>query len=163
MMITSTRTMMIMITIITARKEDFFIPSNFKNDFECSVIYLNASKSVLLCALPFLLMCRDESNSRRFPQFQHHIWSSACYLFHSGVLIGLLFNPENGDDMFLRNLGWRSVVYIALYPRRQKSWNCNNYKQVDANTVLIPWGAVYSMTLLVYEVMASNGRVFDEQ
>jgi hypothetical protein len=31
------------------------------------------------------------------------------------------FNPEVGDDIFLRNVGWLSVVYMALYPRRENS------------------------------------------
>jgi hypothetical protein len=26
--------------------------------------------------------------------------------------------PENGDDMFLRNVGGLSLYYTALYPRR---------------------------------------------
>jgi hypothetical protein len=28
----------------------------------------------------------------------------ACCLLHAGFLLGLLFSPENGGDMFLRNL-----------------------------------------------------------
>jgi hypothetical protein len=30
---------------------------------------------------------------------------SACYLLHAGFLLGLFFGPENGGDMFLRNVG----------------------------------------------------------
>jgi hypothetical protein len=29
-----------------------------------------------------------------------------------------LFDPEDGGDMFLRNVGWNSTDYTALYPRR---------------------------------------------
>jgi hypothetical protein len=38
-------------------------------------------------------------------------------------LIGLLFYPENGGDMFLRNVVWLSTNYMTLrvYPRRQTS------------------------------------------
>jgi hypothetical protein len=30
--------------------------------------------------------------------------SCACYLPHGGFLLGLSFNPEDGGDMFLRNV-----------------------------------------------------------
>jgi hypothetical protein len=29
---------------------------------------------------------------------------SACCLLHAGFLLGLLLNPEDGTDMFLRNV-----------------------------------------------------------
>jgi hypothetical protein len=38
---------------------------------------------------------------------------AAC--FHAGVLLDL-FEPEDGDDMVLRNFGWLSTGYTALYP-----------------------------------------------
>jgi hypothetical protein len=37
--------------------------------------------------------------------------------FYSGTFLGL-FGPEDGGDMFLRNVGWLSTDYMALYPRR---------------------------------------------
>jgi hypothetical protein len=45
----------------------------------------------------------------------------AIYLTHAGFLLGLFFYTENGGDMFLRNIGWLSTDYTALYPRRYKS------------------------------------------
>jgi hypothetical protein len=30
---------------------------------------------------------------------------SACCLLHPGFLLALLFNPEDGDDIFLRTVG----------------------------------------------------------
>jgi hypothetical protein len=38
--------------------------------------------------------------------------------FQAGFLLGLFFDPEDGDDMFLRNVSWPSTDYTALYPRR---------------------------------------------
>jgi hypothetical protein len=38
--------------------------------------------------------------------------------FHVGFLLVLFFDPEDGGDMFLRNAGWLSTDYMALYPRR---------------------------------------------
>jgi hypothetical protein len=34
------------------------------------------------------------------------------------------FDPEDGGDMFLRNVGWHSTDYTALYPRR---WYSSKY------------------------------------
>jgi hypothetical protein len=51
------------------------------------------------------------------PKFQQ-AHRSACHLLHAGFLLGLFFEPEDGGAMFLRNLGWLSVDYTALYPRR---------------------------------------------
>jgi hypothetical protein len=41
---------------------------------------------------------------------------------HAGFLISLLFDSEKGGDIFLRNVGWISLNYKALYPRRR---NCS--------------------------------------
>jgi hypothetical protein len=35
------------------------------------------------------------------------------------AFLGLFFDPEYGGDMFVRNVGWLSMDYMALYPRRQ--------------------------------------------
>jgi hypothetical protein len=47
--------------------------------------------------------------------------SSASYLLHASFLLGLLFDLQDGADMFLQNTGWLSVNYMALYPRKQNS------------------------------------------
>jgi hypothetical protein len=47
--------------------------------------------------------------------------SSTCYLLHAGFLLGLFFDPKDGGNMFLRNVGRLSMDYTALYPRRQNS------------------------------------------
>jgi hypothetical protein len=35
-------------------------------------------------------------------------------------LLCLFFGPEDGGDIFLRNVGWLSTDYTAFYLRRQK-------------------------------------------
>jgi hypothetical protein len=42
-------------------------------------------------------------------------WSS---LLHTGFLLGLFFDPEDGGDVFLLSVGQFSADYAALYPRR---------------------------------------------
>jgi hypothetical protein len=38
--------------------------------------------------------------------------------FHSGLLLTLFLDPEDGTCTFLRNFGWLSIGYTALYPER---------------------------------------------
>jgi hypothetical protein len=42
--------------------------------------------------------------------------NKACWF-----LLGLLFSPEDGGDIFLKNISQLSTDYTALYPRRQNS------------------------------------------
>jgi hypothetical protein len=49
---------------------------------------------------------------------QGRLISRASYLLHFLLLLGLRFNPESRDDMFLPNSGSRSLDYTALYPGR---------------------------------------------
>jgi hypothetical protein len=37
---------------------------------------------------------------------------------HAASLLFLFFDPEDGGDMFLRNVGGLSTDYTALYPGR---------------------------------------------
>jgi hypothetical protein len=45
---------------------------------------------------------------------EYHLLGSSCLL----VCWTYFFDPENGGDMFLRNVGWNSTDYTASYPRR---------------------------------------------
>jgi hypothetical protein len=37
---------------------------------------------------------------------------------HAGFLLGLFFDPEDGSDMFLRNVGWLSTDCKAFFPQK---------------------------------------------
>jgi hypothetical protein len=39
-------------------------------------------------------------------------------MLHAGFLLGLIFDPEDGGDIFLQNIHSLSTVYTALYSRR---------------------------------------------
>jgi hypothetical protein len=38
--------------------------------------------------------------------------------FHPGFFLGLLFDHEDGGNIFLQNISSLSVHYMTLYPRR---------------------------------------------
>jgi hypothetical protein len=63
-----------------------------------------------------------------------------CFLPASRWLICsvLFFDPGDGDDMFLRNVGLHPTDYTALYPRRQISHNhrCENLKSYTEHDTL---------------------------
>jgi hypothetical protein len=46
---------------------------------------------------------------------------SACCLLHAGFLLVLFFSPEDGCNIFIRNVGLLSAYYTTLYPRRYYS------------------------------------------
>jgi hypothetical protein len=49
-------------------------------------------------------------------------FSYGAALFVAGLFIYLIFVPEDGDDMFLRNVGFLSPDYILLCPTRNNFW-----------------------------------------
>jgi hypothetical protein len=51
--------------------------------------------------------------------------SKAWCLLHADFLLGSLFNPENGGNVFLQNVSWLSRDYKALCPRRLNSSKLN--------------------------------------
>jgi hypothetical protein len=52
---------------------------------------------------------------------------SACFLLYAGLLLGVLFDLEDGREMFFQNVGWLSVECRVLHPKRQNAMKsiCN--------------------------------------
>jgi hypothetical protein len=46
---------------------------------------------------------------------------SACYLLQGGFLLLSFFDTEDICDIFIRNVGWLSMDYTALYPTKSSS------------------------------------------
>jgi hypothetical protein len=71
----------------------------------------------------YVLVCRNLNSKQRWswdiyllgynavwfaesqPTFRRNKYST-CYLLHTGFLLDLFFDPEHGDDMFLRKFHW---------------------------------------------------------
>jgi hypothetical protein len=47
--------------------------------------------------------------------------AKACCWLHTGFLLSLLVNPDDGSDIFLWSAGSLSTDHIALYPRKRTS------------------------------------------
>jgi hypothetical protein len=45
-------------------------------------------------------------------------------MLQAGFLLGLFFNPEEGSNMFLQNVGSLSTEYMALYLRSRLPGPC---------------------------------------
>jgi hypothetical protein len=69
--------------------------------------------------LPSNLELTKNPNLRFFWDVTLYTKQGSVYHLHSRYLGRLIRRPENGGDMFLRNVGWLSTDYTALYPRRQ--------------------------------------------
>jgi hypothetical protein len=65
--------------------------------------------------------------------------TSHATCFYSGFLLMLFFDPEDGGDIFLLNVGWLSTDYTVLYPTRYNSSSMSpvpkisRFKNTDAS------------------------------
>jgi hypothetical protein len=53
--------------------------------------------------------------------------------FHSGFLLGLFFDRADGGGIFLRNVGWLSMDYTALYSYKHRCENVESYMSLFEN------------------------------
>jgi hypothetical protein len=52
---------------------------------------------------------------------------SSHYLLHAGFLLGLFFNSEDGDDMFLQNVGLLSMDCMVCYIPDERTLHPNSW------------------------------------
>jgi hypothetical protein len=60
-------------------------------------------------------------------------------MLHAGLLLGLFFDPEDGADMFLRNVGWHPKETRRFIPEngglhKHRLENLNLYVPIDGHT-----------------------------
>jgi hypothetical protein len=70
-----------------------------------------------------IIPCSPLKISRRFGGKCRLEQSSPCYLFYSGFLIALSFDPDDGDNMLLRNVCWLLADYIAFTSQKTELFN----------------------------------------
>jgi hypothetical protein len=104
----------------------------------CSNAGLEVLAAVVMKSVYYILEYSAVPSVEREPNFRRSMLfvASACHLLHNGYLHGLLFDPENGRDIFLRNIGWLSTDY-ALYISEDIILY-NIYKTVIGITTLRP-------------------------
>jgi hypothetical protein len=60
----------------------------------------------------------------------------------SWFLYGIIFDPEDGGDTFLRKVSWLSVYYMTLHPRRylfKITLRISNLKNIALNLSEVMW------------------------
>jgi hypothetical protein len=88
-----------------------------------SIFWNIASFSPLKINRRFGGICSLHLQGRRIIQARNQYGYVYC-LLPASFLLRLFFIPENGCNMFIRNVGWLSMDYTVLYPRR---WNFHHW------------------------------------
>jgi hypothetical protein len=84
--------------------------------WEMSIINLKVSASVSVTQVTGWGFQR-----LKVPAMSRMVVQAVSCLLHTGLLLGLLFDPEDGGNMFLGNVGRLSLDYLAQYPSRHNS------------------------------------------
>jgi hypothetical protein len=61
---------------------------------------------------------------------------TACYVFLAGFLLGLLFDPEDGGDIFLRNVGWLSMDKHGVMSHKWKLFMISTVRTSDPDWII---------------------------
>lgn len=110
-----------------------------KSDSAQKFMVINPVKSFIFRDM---MTCTLVKFNWRFGTSKKPTWSrqqSSCLLSASWWFLAFLhLGHENGGNMFLRNVGWISPDYTALYPRRQLFIDT---AVRTLNTPSIPWSS----------------------
>jgi hypothetical protein len=125
--------------------------------WNCFRVNIQYARGTQLCAQIFvqkyvLLRRIEEGYAFRPPSCSvTYPWETNCCLSHVGLLLGLLLNPVEGGDMFLRNIGWISTFYTTLYARDRSPQPATSVLKTEATR--------FSQTLITnYEITISFSR-----
>jgi hypothetical protein len=71
------------------------------------------------------------------PKEEISVKQATCYVLRAGFLLGLLFNPEEGGDMFLRKVGLlhRTTRRYVLEYRILHNHSCENLRTYMSNLI----------------------------
>jgi hypothetical protein len=77
-------------------------------------------------------------------------------------LFGLFFDHEDGGDMFLRNLGWISTFYTALYHRRQNMFPAEQIMPMTQSWI-VAQNITLTSTDFMWNVLCWHGEYLIER
>lgn len=76
------------------------------------------------------------------PKFQQAN-CSPCYLLRTHFLLGLLFDPKDGGNMFVQNINWLQMDYMVLYSRTLHNHGCENLESYKKQLICCGAGLCY--------------------
>jgi hypothetical protein len=109
--------------MVAVDTEKFFVGSEV-----CTSAVLTSSIFSPLKITPqFRGICGLHLQSVRINQARNRREEASKKILYACFFLGLLFDPEGGGDVFIRNAGLLPTYFKALYPRRQNSLE-NHFK-----------------------------------
>jgi hypothetical protein len=135
-------------------------------DFDNCSLFRNLVSTPTIAANPTSQMYEDEKGSSTFRASVERV-GHVCW---TRWFAELFFDPEDGGDTFLRNVGCNSTDYTALYPRRWYSsqpelclsslWSLSNPESVKYSGEGVIRRIIYGVYYMPYFLPFSNFVLF---